>query len=231
MAVMWSSFKYERLSWRSAPDGHYGYGSKCCAVLTVIERKKGNWILNGGFFTLFIISVHFPFFSCLFHFLLLPKSFILPLALNSFFYPPALLIPVSSLSALSSHKWSLIASNGDELIFAWNKSIEDCLFFFLPVHRGVWCRQAVLIKLTGHHDRCYWRNKDNYKYTDGKTWAFRRRAQEGKGHTFAVVCSQFVPIFTVWVLKHLLDTLSLPSHILLFFLSPLLSVSARFLLS
>lgn len=35
------------------------------AVLTVIEHKKGNWIVNGEFFTLFI-SVHFPFFPRLF---------------------------------------------------------------------------------------------------------------------------------------------------------------------
>lgn len=109
------------------------------------------------------------------------------------------------------------------------KQIDRRLLFF-PVHWGVWCMQATLIKLTVHHDCFYWRNKDYKEYGDWKKCAFRIRAQEGKGHTFAMICSQFVPIFAVRFLKHLSDTFSLPSYILLFFfhLSSSLGISPLF---
>lgn len=45
-----------------------------------------------------------------------------PLALPAPSTPPSSL----SLRALSSHKWSLIASNGDELIVVQTESIGDC---------------------------------------------------------------------------------------------------------
>lgn len=52
-----------------------------------------------------------------------------------YFYVLTLLAPSSlpsflSLRALSSHKWSLIASNGDELIVVWTKSIGDCFLLY-----------------------------------------------------------------------------------------------------
>lgn len=53
------------------------------AVLTVIEHKKGNRILNGGVFTLFITSVHFPFSPCLFLTLFIYPALSLPFALIS----------------------------------------------------------------------------------------------------------------------------------------------------
>lgn len=107
------------------------------------------------------------------------------------------------------------------------KQIDGRLLFF-SVHRGVWCRQAALIKLTVHNP-FYWRNKDYTKYRDWKKRTFRIRAQEGKGHKFAVICSQFVPIFAVWFLKHLFDTFSLAPYIVLFYpLSSSLCVSPPF---
>lgn len=68
------------------------------AVLAVIEHKKGNWILNGGFFTLFIISVHFSIFLCLFFNSLFLSCSFTSLCFNFFIFinPLAFLIPVSS---------------------------------------------------------------------------------------------------------------------------------------
>lgn len=71
-----------------------------------------------------------PFASCPSHCF---PSLLLHILL--YFYVLALLTPSSppsflSLRTLSSHKWSLIASNGDELIVVWTKSIGDCFLLY-----------------------------------------------------------------------------------------------------
>lgn len=105
------------------------------------------------------------------------------------------------------------------------KQIDRRLLF--SVHTGVWWRQTALIKLTVHHNCFFWRNKDYNAYRDwGKKSAFTIRAQERKGQTFAVICSQFATIFALWFLKHLLDTFTLPSYILLFSSPLLLALSS-----
>lgn len=69
------------------------------------------------------------------------------------------------------------------------KQIDRRLLF--SVHRGLWWRQAALIKWTVHHDCFYWRNKDYNEYRDWKKYAFTIRAWEGKRSD---ICCDMFPI-------------------------------------
>lgn len=99
------------------------------AIGLVTDNERGNWIRlrqTSFYFSAGVLHLFRSFLLLLF--------FYIHIILISFFFPA--LSPIfppgrrSSLGALSGHKWSLIACNGDELIVGRSESMGDCFLLY-----------------------------------------------------------------------------------------------------